>query len=109
MRRPRACRKEVFQSLENARLIQVEQRNQSQWAELTHDSMVAAVQASNKAWGRTRRHTRLWRTAALTVALGVLLALFPLLLAPSNQTFLLRARGNTGNDAEHSVSRRRPR
>jgi hypothetical protein len=84
---------EVLRSLENARLIQVEQRNQSQWAELTHDSMVAAVQASNRAWGRTRRHARLLRTAALGGALLVLLALFPLLLAPTNQTFLIRTRG----------------
>jgi hypothetical protein len=84
---------EVLQSLENARLIQVEQRNQSQWAELTHDSMVAAVQASNRAWGRTRRRARLLRTAALGGALLVLLGLFPLLLAPTNQAFLLRTRG----------------
>jgi hypothetical protein len=84
---------EVLQALENARLIQVEQRNQSQWAELTHDSMVAAVQASNRAWGRTRRHARRLRTAALGGALLVLLALFPLLLAPTNQAFLLRTRG----------------
>lgn len=85
---------EILLALEKARLIQVEQRNQSQWAELTHDSMVAAVQASNKAWGRTRRHTRRLRTAALAVALLVLLALFPLLIVPSGQTFLTRARGD---------------
>ena len=77
---------EILLALENARLIQVEQRNQSQWAELTHDSMVAAVQASNEAWGRSRRRTRLWRTGVLAVAVAVLLALIPLFVESTNQS-----------------------
>jgi hypothetical protein len=40
----------VLDELEKARLIEIEQRNQSRYAELTHDSMVAAVQESNKKW-----------------------------------------------------------
>lgn len=67
---------EVLDALEDARLIQVEQRNQSQYAELTHDSMVAAVRGSNNGWVRARRRTRHWLTAALLVALVGLLALF---------------------------------
>lgn len=84
---------EILDALENARLIQVEQRNQSQWAELTHDSMVAAVQASNKEWGRIRRRTRRLRTAALALALAGLMVLFPFLRFPTDQNLLTKATG----------------
>lgn len=84
---------DILLALENARLIQAEQRNQSQWAELTHDSMVAAVQASNKAWARTRRRTRLWRTGVLAAAVTVLLVLIPFLLESSSQPVSAKVTG----------------
>ena len=84
---------EIIDVLENVRLIQVEQRNQSPWAELTHDSMVPAVQASNKEWGRTRQRTRLLRIAALAFLLFLLLACFPFLRIPADETLLTAATG----------------
>lgn len=85
--------KSVLGALEDARLIQLEQRNQSLYAELTHDSMVAAVQASNKRWVGTRLRTRRWLTLGLTLALLALLATFPLFRTPTDETLLAEATG----------------
>ena len=46
----------AVERLEQARLVQVEQRNRTQWVELSHDSMVAALQQSNRQW--EHRHDR---------------------------------------------------
>ena len=91
----------VLDALENARLIQIEQRNQLQWAELTHDSMVAAVQAANDDWISIRRRSRLLIAAALTLVLAVLLASFALFRVPANPTLLAKA---TGIDTEHVLT-----
>jgi hypothetical protein len=88
----------VLDALENARLIQIEQRNQLQWAELTHDSMVAAVQAANDDWTSVRRRSRLRVTAVLTLMLTLLLTSFALLRVPTDATLLAKA---TGIDTEH--------
>ena len=73
----------AVERLEQARLVQVEQRNRTQWVELSHDSMVAALQQSNRQW--EHRHDRQYRrrvAAAGALALAVLAA-FPLLRAPA--------------------------
>jgi hypothetical protein len=69
----------LVEALEGVRLVQVEQRHGSRLVELTHDSMVDGVRASNEPW-RQRRYRRQWRRRAVLAALlaGVL-ALFPYL------------------------------
>lgn len=69
----------VLEALEDARLLQLEQRNRSRWAELTHDSMVAAVQESNARWmavrGRRRRRRTVLAAALVTLLLAGLVGL----------------------------------
>jgi hypothetical protein len=84
---------EVLKELEEAGLIQIEQRNQLPYAELTHDSMVEAVKESNIEWFRIHQRGRFRRTAILAVVLAGLLALFPFLRTPTDQTLLTRTSG----------------
>lgn len=83
----------VLDELAKARLVEVEQRNQSRYAELTHDSMVAAVQASNNSWIRTRQAARHQVTAVLGVILSLLVLVFPLLRTSAAETLLKEAGG----------------
>jgi len=83
----------VLTALEEARLIQVERRHQSRLVELTHDSMVDAVKASNDEWFRTHGRARYWRTAVLALVLAGLLALFPVLRTSTDQTLLAKISG----------------
>ncbi|HUC22780.1 MAG TPA: ATP-binding protein [Streptosporangiaceae bacterium] len=85
--------KGVLDALEDARLIQLEQRNQSRYVELTHDSMVTAVQASNDRWVGARLRRRRWLTAVFAVVLLGLLALFPLLRNPADESLLANVGG----------------
>lgn len=73
----------AVERLEQARLVQVEQRNRTQWVELSHDSMVAALQQSNRGW--EHRHDRQYRRRVALAGLLALavLAAFPLLQAPA--------------------------
>jgi hypothetical protein len=84
----------VLDELEEARLIEVEQRNQSRYAELTHDSMVAAVQESNRSWLRTRQRARRRVTGLLLLILAGLLVLFPVLRTPTQETLLREVSGS---------------
>jgi hypothetical protein len=62
----------VIDALEHARLIQMERRHRFRWAELTHDSMVAAVLDSNEIWfARHRRRSRKVTLVALLVLIGL--------------------------------------
>lgn len=85
---------DVVGELEEARLIEIEQRNQSRYAELTHDSMVAAVQDSNNRWVKRRRGVRHRVTAVLSAILIGLLLLFPFLRAPREETLLTETGGS---------------
>jgi hypothetical protein len=88
---------EILDALEDVRLVQVEQRNQSRYAELTHDSMVTAVRASNATWVKTRRRARRRLSAGLLVALVGLLVLFAILRDPPEELLLTETDGfNTG-------------
>jgi hypothetical protein len=70
----------IIQSLEEVRLIQLEQRHGLRLAELTHDSMTKGLRTSNEAWLRSR-DSRRKRAAGLLLALLIgLLAAFPFLL-----------------------------
>ena len=69
----------VVASLLTARLLQVEQRHGSRLVELTHDSMVGALQASNERWRRDMARRRHRVTVALAIIVFLLLAAFPLL------------------------------
>jgi hypothetical protein len=69
----------VLETLVAARLLQVEQRHGSRLVELTHDSMVTGLQASNERWRGQTASLRHWVTVALAALLVLLLAAFPLL------------------------------
>jgi hypothetical protein len=75
----------AVEALAEAKLIQLEQRHGTRLAELTHDSMVEGVRASNDAWLRSRYHQQRRRISVLllVVLLG-LIGIFPFLRA-SNQ------------------------
>jgi hypothetical protein len=83
----------VLDAMEDARLVQVEQRNRSRYAELTHDSMLTAVQASNTAWFSARGQSRRRYLAGSLLALVLLVVAFALLRNPPEETLLKEARG----------------
>jgi len=72
---------DLVESLATARLLHVEQRHGQKLVELTHDSMVDALQASNGRWRRATARRDLRVTLALAVALLLLVAAFPFLQA----------------------------
>jgi hypothetical protein len=69
----------VVATLVAARLLQVEQRHGSRLVELTHDSMVGALRASNERWRRDVGRRRHRVTVTLIIVFVLLLAAFPLL------------------------------
>lgn len=75
----------VVETLVTVRVLQFEQRHGSRLVELTHDSMVGALQASNERWRRDIARRRHRVTVALTIVLMLLLAAFPLLQARDDE------------------------
>jgi hypothetical protein len=69
----------VIDSLIDVRLLQSEHRHGSRLLELTHDSMVAAVQESNEAWIRQHDRRRKRRVLLLLLLLGAILLPLPYL------------------------------
>jgi hypothetical protein len=72
---------DVVESLSTARLLRIELRQGSRLVELTHDSMVDAVQRANERWRRGVARRRHRVTLVLAVVLLLLLAAFPRLVA----------------------------
>jgi hypothetical protein len=72
----------VIDSLIDVRLLQSEHRNGSRLLELTHDSMVAAVQASNDAWIRQHDRRRKRRALVLLLLLAGIILPLPYLRVP---------------------------
>jgi hypothetical protein len=103
---------ELLDGLERARLIQVEQRNRSRWAELTHDSMVSAVLGSNERWMEHRRRRRRWHTAFAAVAVLAVLAVIVLLRVQTDAYHdVLQRTGTLGTattDIDFPVTAERP-
>lgn len=93
--------KSVIDALEKARLIQLEQRHRSRLAELTHDSVVKALQDSNIRWMRRHRRRVLLTTAASLTVLVLLLGEFLLLRQPLTDPLLasVSSRVVSGSDA----------
>lgn len=67
---------EILDELEEARLLRLEYRNQSRLAELTHDSMVAALIESNRRWRRRARRARLRRSVLALAVVVIMLTSF---------------------------------
>lgn len=79
---------EVIDALDRARLINVEWRNGSRWAELVHDTMIGAVTEANRHWTAKRRVTRRkWK--AVTAVLLVVVLVCAWILRPSKDRFQL--------------------
>jgi hypothetical protein len=69
----------VVGTLEKQRLVTAEQRNQERLVELTHDSMVGAVEKSNRHWNELRTRKRTRRIGLLLAWLLVLGLILPAL------------------------------
>jgi hypothetical protein len=72
----------TVRALEKKRLIQVEQRNRGRWIELTHDSLVEALQQSNQRWEHRHRIRRTRRVYLGFLLLALLVVLYLVLRQP---------------------------
>jgi len=101
----------VVDALDHARLVKVEWRNGSRWAELVHDSMVGALADSNRRWAKHRRASR---RSGKVLSLALLLAVLAgaLLLRPRPDSNVLASFDSTvvrGNEVQgFTGARQRP-
>jgi len=72
----------AIRSLVDAKLLQFEHRHGSQLVELTHDSMVGAIQESNERWIRRNDRIRKRRAALLLIVLIAIIVPLPFLHVP---------------------------
>jgi hypothetical protein len=89
----------LVKALEEVRLVQIEQRHGSRLVELTHDSMVEGVRASNDAYEQRRDRRELRRRVVLAGLLAGLLALFPFLQVGTVKSDVIR--GTLTGQASH--------
>lgn len=90
--------RDAVRALERARLVQVEQRNRSQWVELSHDSMVSGVLESNLAWSARHRRSYFLRLAGAALLLLGLLAPLPWLMSPDDTSYSSEGVTTPGGD-----------
>ena len=80
---------QVVEVLDRERLVAYQQRNDDQWVELTHDSMIRAIHHSNGRWHEGRRRRRRRRRNVLALLIALVAGLFFVLRQPAAETRLL--------------------